>query len=249
MGGRDIRKSGILVVLLLAGILFISGCAENAQDNETSTGEGEGVTPVEDATPVEGSTPDVTEEVTEPEGEDAGEGLVPGQEESSLIGGEEGIIPGEEEPGQDNETSAENRAPDNNQTIVQAAEGAGYATFASLVRDAGLEDTLNNGESYTVFAPTDLAFESLPEGTLDDLRNDKEKLNRVLTYHVVSGEYRASALENMNSLTSLETGELAVNTTASGQIMVGSATVIEPDITAGNGVIHGVDKVLIPSGF
>ena len=248
MGGRDIRKSGTLVVLLLAGMLFISGCAENAQDNETGPVE-EGVTRVEGATPVEGTAPAAMEEVTEPEGEVAGEGLISGQEEASLIGGGEVTIPDEDQPAQDNEASAENQAQDNNnQTIVQAAEGAGYATFASLVRDAGLEDTLNKGGPYTVFVPTDIAFESLPEGTLDDLRNDREKLNRVLTYHAVSGEFKASALENMNSLTSLETGELAVNATADGKVMIESATIVEPDITADNGVAHGIDQVMIPSG-
>lgn len=240
LGGKDIRKSGILIVLLLAGILFVSGCAENAQDNKTGTEE------EERASPVEGTTPNLTE-VTEPEGVGAGQGSIPGQEENSPIEGEEGITPGEEELGQGNESFAENQTSGNNQT-VQTAEGAGYTTFASLVRAAGLEDTLNNGGPYTIFAPTDIAFESLPEGMLDDLSNDKEKLSRVLTYHVIIGEYMASDLKNMNSLTSLETGKLAVNVTADGAIMVENATVIEPDIIAGNGVIHGIDKVLVPSG-
>lgn len=237
MGGKDIRKSGTLVVLLLA-IVFISGCAENAQENKTGSEER--------VTPVEGATPSVTEQVTESAGGDTGEGLLSGQEETSLDEGKEVIIPGEENSSQGNETSSENQALDNNQTIVQTAEGAGYTTFASLARDAGLEDTLNKGGPYTVFAPTDIAFESLPEGMLDDLRNDKERLNRVLTYHVINGEYRATDLKNINSLASLETEKLAVNTTTNGAIMVGEATLIEPDIVAGNGVIHGIDKVLIP---
>ena len=215
MGGRDIRKSGILAVLLLAGMLFISGCSEDAQ---------------------------------EPEVEAKGEGLISSHEEDFLTGGGEVTIPGEGEPEQDNETFAEDRAQGNNQTIIQAAEGVGYTTFASLVRDAGLEDTLNKGGYYTVFAPTDIAFDSLPEGMLDDLRNDREKLNRLLTYHAVSGEYRAHALENMNSLTSLGTGEIAVNATADG-IMIESATIVELDITAENGVIHGIDQVMIPEGI
>lgn len=69
-GGKDIRKSGILVVLLLVGILFISGCAENAQDNRTGPAEKERVTPVE------GANPNITEEVTESEGGDAREGSI-----------------------------------------------------------------------------------------------------------------------------------------------------------------------------
>ena len=143
---------------------------------------------------------------------------------------------------------AENQIAEANQIIVLAAEDAGYTTFASLVRDAGLENTLNNGGPYTVFAPTNEAFDKLPQGVLDGLRSDKTKLSTILTYHVVNGEYRASDLKGMNSLTSLETGKLSVNTTETGEVMVGNATVVEPDIIASNGVIHGIDRVLMPSG-
>jgi uncharacterized surface protein with fasciclin (FAS1) repeats len=93
-----------------------------------------------------------------------------------------------------------------------------------------------------------MAFDGLPEGMLDNLRNDQEKLNRTLTYHVVNGEYRVEALKNMNNLTSMETGKLTVSTTTNGLIMVESAIVMDPDIIASNGVIHGTDKVMIPPG-
>lgn len=223
-GGRSIKKLGILVVLLLAGMLFVSGCAEDTQEEEA-------VTPVEEAA--------VTEVTEEPSGEDAGEGAVPGQEEDSPIGGEEGIIPGEEEPGLgENETDEED-----NQTIVEAAEAAGYYTFASLVRDAGLEDTLNEG-TYTVFAPTDEAFDKLP-GSFDDLRDDEQVMITVLTYHVVQGEYMASDLEDGQMLTTVQTGELPVAISGV-KVTIGNATVVEPDIVASNGVIHGINEVLIP---
>ena len=143
---------------------------------------------------------------------------------------------------------AENQIAEANQAVVLAAEDAGYTTFTSLVRDAGLENTLNNGGPYTVFAPTNEAFDKLPQGVLDGLRNDKTKLSTILTYHVVNGEYRASDLKGMNSLISLETGTLSVNSTESGQVMVGNTTVVEPDIIASNGVIHGIDRVMMPSG-
>lgn len=145
-------------------------------------------------------------------------------------------------------TNVENQTAEGNKTIVLAAEDAGYTTFASLVRDAGLENTLNNGGPYTVFAPTNEAFNKLPQGMLDSLRNDKTKLSTILTYHVVSGKYRASDLKGMNSLASLETGMLSVNSTESGEVMVGNATVVEPAIIASNGVVHGIDRVLTPSG-
>lgn len=215
-------------MLLLAGIIFISGCAEDAEEE---TGVEEEVTPVEEVA--------VTEVEEEPAGEDAGEGAVPGQEEESPIGGEEGIIPGEEEPGLgENETGEED-----NQTIVEAAEAAGYYTFASLVRDAGLEDTLNEG-TYTVFAPTDEAFDRLP-GSFDDLRDDEQVMNTVLTYHVVQGEYMASDLEDGQMLTTVQTGELPVAISGV-KVTIGNATVVEPDIVASNGVIHGINEVLIP---
>lgn len=252
LGGKDIRKSGTLVVLLLT-VLFISGCAENAQDNKTGPENEERITPVEDA------TPNVTEQVTESANENTGEGSMSSQEETSMDEeetsmdeGKEVMIPGEENSDQGNETSSEqgnetsSENLDNNLTIVQTAEGAGYTTFASLARDAGLEGILIKGGPYTVFAPTDIAFESLPEGTLDDLRNDKERLNRVLTCYVTNGEYMASDLKNVDTLDSLETEKLAVNTTTEGQIMVGNAIIIEPDIVAGNGVVHGIDKLVIP---
>lgn len=206
-------------------MIFISGCAEDTGEEETGA---------EDATPVEEAT--VAEE---PTGEDAGEGAVPGQEEESAVGGEEGIIPGEEEPGLgDNETDEAD-----NETIVQAAEAAGYYTFASLVRDAGLEDTLNKG-TYTVFAPTDEAFDKLP-GSYDDLKDDEQLLNTVLTYHVVDGEYMASDLKDGQMLTTVQTGELPVAISGP-KITIGNATVVEPDIVASNGVIHGINEVLIP---
>lgn len=231
-GGRSIKKLGILIVLLLAGMLFVSGCAEDTQE-EVDTEER--VTPVEEVA--------LTEGTEEPSGEDADEGLVPGQEEESSIGGEEGIIPGEEEPGiGDNESGAED-----NQTIVDAAEAAGYTMFASVVRDAGLEDTLNEG-TYTVFAPTNEAFDALPEGTLDDLRADEQALNDVLTYHVVEGEYMASDLEDGQMLATVQTDELPVDITDD-EVTIGNATVVEPDIIASNGVIHGINEVLIPSGL
>ncbi|KKH52848.1 fasciclin domain-containing protein [Methanosarcina mazei] len=196
-------------MLLLAGILFVSGCAEDTQEE----------TGVEEATPVEEVA--VTEIEEEPSDE------------------EEGIMP-DEEP----ETGVNETAEEGNLTIVGAAEAAGYTTFASLVRDAGLEDTLNEG-TYTVFAPTDEAFDALPEGTLEDLLADEQALTDVLTYHVVEGEYMASDLEDGQTLTTVQSATLPVSS-ADDEVTIGTATVVEPDIVASNGVVHGIDAVLIP---
>ncbi|KKG50757.1 fasciclin domain-containing protein [Methanosarcina mazei] len=196
-------------MLLLAGILFVSGCAEDTQEE----------TGVEEATPVEEVA--VTEIEEEPSDE------------------EEGIMP-DEEP----ETGVNETAEEGNLTIVGAAEAAGYTTFASLVRDAGLEETLNEG-TYTVFAPTDEAFDALPEGTLEDLLADEQALTDVLTYHVVEGEYMASDLEDGQTLTTVQSATLPVSI-ADDEVTIGTATVVEPDIVASNGVVHGIDAVLIP---
>ncbi|KKG91059.1 fasciclin domain-containing protein [Methanosarcina mazei] len=196
-------------MLLLAGILFVSGCAEDTQEE----------TGVEEATPVEEVA--VTEIEEEPSDE------------------EEGIMP-DEEP----ETGVNETAEEGNLTIVGAAEAAGYTTFASVVRDAGLEETLNEG-TYTVFAPTNEAFDALPEGTLEDLLADEQALTDVLTYHVVEGEYMASDLEDGQTLTTVQSATLPVSI-ADDEVTIGTATVVEPDIVASNGVVHGIDAVLIP---
>lgn len=173
----------------------------------------------ERVTTVEGATPSVTEEAAEPAEDDSGEGLVPGQENETT-----GDVP-----------------------IVQAAEDAGYTTFASIVRDAGLEASLNEGGPYTVFAPTNDAFDKLPEGAIERVSADKEKLTSVLNYHVVNGEYKAEDLRDLTSLNSLE-GTLPIST-ENDKVMVGSATVTQADIVANNGVIHGIDQVMIPPEF
>jgi uncharacterized surface protein with fasciclin (FAS1) repeats len=138
-----------------------------------------------------------------------------------------------------NENSAEN------ETIVAAAEKAGFTTFASVVRLGGLEGTLNEGGPFTVFAPTNEAFNKLPAGTLENLSKDPVSLKNVLTYHVVPGKYMASDLYNGQMLTTVQGGTLSVNITGS-TVMIGNATVSKTDITASNGVIHGIDEVLIP---
>lgn len=98
---------------------------------------------------------------------------------------------------------------------------------------------------FTVFAPTDEAFAALPEGALDSLLKDKEALTKVLTYHVASEEYMAEDVVEMKSITTLEGSLLQVNTTE-GRVKDGDANITAKDIKESNGVIHAIDKVLIP---
>ena len=130
-------------------------------------------------------------------------------------------------------------------TIVETAVNAGnFKTLVAAVQAAGLVETLNGTGPFTVFAPTDEAFAKLPEGTVEGLLADKEKLTKILTYHVVSGKVMASDVSGMTEAPSLEGGMLKVDTTNG--VMINEAHVVTPDIECSNGVIHVIDTVLLP---
>lgn len=119
-----------------------------------------------------------------------------------------------------------------------------FNTLVAAVKAAGLVETLSNEGPFTVFAPNDDAFAKLPEGTVEGLLKDKEKLTAILTYHVVSGKYTAADVMNMKSAKTLQGGELKIDT--SDGVMVNDAKVIQPDIMCTNGVCHMIDSVLMP---
>ena len=131
--------------------------------------------------------------------------------------------------------------------IVETAVAAGdFTTLASLLERAGLAETLAGEGPFTVFAPTDEAFEAVPQETLDALAEDREMLRTVLLYHVVEGEARASDVASMRSAETLN-GD-SVRLRASGDtVRLDAARVVKADVTASNGVIHVIDEVLIPS--
>lgn len=132
-------------------------------------------------------------------------------------------------------------------TIVDAASKAGnFKTFTSAVKAAGLEGTLKGPGPYTVFAPTDEAFAKLPAGTLQTWLKpeNKDKLKNILTFHVVSGKVPSTEVMKMKDAKTLEGESLKIST--KGGVMVNNAKVIKTDIGADNGVIHGIDKVLMP---
>jgi uncharacterized surface protein with fasciclin (FAS1) repeats len=131
--------------------------------------------------------------------------------------------------------------------IVQTAVAAGdFTTLASLLERAGLAETLAGEGPFTVFAPTDEAFEAVPQETLDALAEDTDMLRAVLLYHVVEGEARASDVASMRSAETLN-GD-SVRLRASGDsVRVDAARVVKADVIASNGVIHVIDEVLIPS--
>jgi uncharacterized surface protein with fasciclin (FAS1) repeats len=129
--------------------------------------------------------------------------------------------------------------------IVEVAASAGtFNTLLTAAKAAGLAETLATGGPFTVFAPTDEAFAALPKGTLEALLNNPEKLKAVLLYHVVSGTVTAKDVAGLTSAKTLEGGMLRINTTKG--VMINDATVVKADIMASNGVIHVINKVLIP---
>ena len=132
------------------------------------------------------------------------------------------------------------------QNIVETAVGAGdFDTLVSLVQSAGLAETLSGKGPYTVFAPTDKAFAKVPADTLEALGKDPEALRRVLLYHVADGRYPAARVARKRSIRTLAGPRLAVRV-RKGVVRVGGARVITPDVRASNGVIHAINRVLIP---
>lgn len=119
-------------------------------------------------------------------------------------------------------------------------------TLCAAVKAADLVETLQGTGPFTVFAPTDAAFASI-QTEVDKLLmpENKDKLVDILTYHVVSGKTMAADLKDGQELTTLEGGKLKVMM-KDGKVMIGNAQVTSADIEASNGVIHVIDKVLLP---
>jgi uncharacterized surface protein with fasciclin (FAS1) repeats len=130
--------------------------------------------------------------------------------------------------------------------LVQTAVAAGqFKTLASLIQKAGLAGALEGKGPYTVFAPTDAAFAKVPKATLTALANNKTKLRAVLLYHVVKGKVTAAQAMKLHSAKTLEGKSLSIKVSG-GKVIVGGATVVKGDVMASNGVIHVINKVLIP---
>lgn len=207
-GDEIIRKiklfaTVLIAVMLVALMLFTSGCSQKGTENETGNMENE--------TEIRG---------TERE-----------NFEKDVEGVPQEIL---------------NVLEKSDRNIMQTLADRNFATFVELINIAGLEQPLAEGGIYTVFAPTDQAFAELPDNELPALKNNTQALEKVVTYHVVSGKVlMLKDLENMTSIKTLEGGELAINVTDNG-VQVGGANITEADIVANNGVIHQIDKVLIP---
>jgi uncharacterized surface protein with fasciclin (FAS1) repeats len=136
--------------------------------------------------------------------------------------------------------------PTEEKNIVQTAVAAGqFKTLATLLTRAGLVGTLQKPGPYTVFAPTDAAFKKVPKATLNALLRDKAKLRAVLLYHVVAGEVTAAEVVRLRSAKTVSGKNLRIRVSGS-SVFVNSAKVTKTDVAASNGVIHVVNRVLIP---
>lgn len=151
--------------------------------------------------------------------------------------------------GQDQQT--EQRAMQTADTLGTIAEVASndsrFSTLVTALDSAGLVQTMQEDGPFTVFAPTNAAFNKLPEGTVQDLLQpeNRDRLTSILTYHVVQGENMAVDVQGMSSVTTMEGNSLSIST-SNGSVQVGNATVIQADVRASNGVLHAIDTVLMP---
>ncbi len=135
------------------------------------------------------------------------------------------------------------------ETIAEvAANDASLSTFNTAIEAAGLTDALNEPGPYTVFAPSDEAFESLPPDTLEQLLlpENRDQLQQLLAYHVVPGELSAEQLQS-GSVDTLAGSQLMVTVGSQAQdVTVNNAMVTQADLRASNGIVHVVDQVILP---
>jgi uncharacterized surface protein with fasciclin (FAS1) repeats len=134
--------------------------------------------------------------------------------------------------------------------ICDTAVAAGnFKTLYAATKAAGLVETLNTKGPFTVFAPTDEAFAKLPKGTVEGLLKDVPKLTEILKYHVVNGAVPVADVAVHKNITTLQGQDVKVDAAKwhlHKNIKINDANIIKADVKADNGVIHVIDKVLMP---
>jgi uncharacterized surface protein with fasciclin (FAS1) repeats len=147
----------------------------------------------------------------------------------------------------DKEESMEPKMDAPKDIIDVAAASADHTTLVAAIKAAGLVETLKGAGPFTVFAPTNAAFNALPAGTVDGLLMPEKKadLTNILTYHVVAGNVKAADLKDGQKVKTLQGGELTVSI-KEGKVMINGANVTAADLASSNGVIHVIDAVLMP---
>jgi len=130
--------------------------------------------------------------------------------------------------------------------VDTASEAGSFSTLVAALQAAGLVETLKGAGPFTVFAPTDEAFAALPAGTVEDLLKpeNKDQLVAVLTYHVLSGKVMSTDLADDTTTITVQGGAVTID--LDNGVMVNDATVVTADVAADNGVIHVINKVILP---
>ena len=130
-------------------------------------------------------------------------------------------------------------------TILETARAAGsFGTLLTAVEVAGLTAALEGAGPFTVFAPVDAAFAALPPGTVQTLVDNPPQLARILKYHVLAGAHRRSELVDQPEWTSLEGAPVPIR--RSEPFEVKNATVVAADVVCDNGIVHVIDRVILP---
>ena len=145
---------------------------------------------------------------------------------------------------------AETKTAEDSTTVSKEepmAASADHSTLVAAVKAAGLVETLKGAGPFTVFAPTNAAFNALPAGTVDGLLKPENKadLTSILTYHVVAGAVKAADLKDGQKVKTVQGAELTVSI-KDGKVMIDGANVTAADLAASNGVIHVIDAVVTP---
>src|SRR5215216_1396113 len=140
---------------------------------------------------------------------------------------------------QDNESAKD--------VVKVAASSKDHTTLVAAVKQAELVDALSNAGPFTVFAPTNAAFEKLPKGTVDDLMKpeNKEKLQDILQYHVFVGTLKTDLMQDGQVLNEVNGGNITINK-KDGKVWINNSAAIVASIPASNGIIHVIDAVLLP---
>lgn len=132
--------------------------------------------------------------------------------------------------------------------VKVAASSKDHSTLVAAVKQAELVDALSNAGPFTVFAPTNAAFEKLPKGTVEDLMKpeNKAKLQDILQYHVYVGSLKTDLMQDGMTLNEVNGGNITIKKTADGKVRINNTANIIASIPASNGIIHVIDGVLVP---
>ena len=135
--------------------------------------------------------------------------------------------------------------PADKDIVDTAAANPNFKTLVAAVQAAGLVDTLKGAGPFTIFAPTDAAFNKLGKATIDALLADPAKLKSILLYHAVSGKVYSGDVVKLSSAKTVNGAEVTI-TVKNGQVYINNARVVTTDILTTNGVIHVIDTVILP---